>query len=54
MGNREGAIFGANRAFSSLPIRLFHALKNSQKILFIQELIDRDFALGASRYSWQK
>jgi hypothetical protein len=36
MGNPEGLIWSANRAFSTAPIRLFHALKNSQKILFLQ------------------
>jgi hypothetical protein len=37
----------ANQAFASARNRLPGALKNHQKIPFIQQLVDRDFALGA-------
>jgi hypothetical protein len=42
------------RAFAGLPNRLPEGLKNHQKIPFIQQLADRDFALGAMPLSWQK
>jgi hypothetical protein len=44
----------ANHAFAKAPNRPPDALKNPQKILFIQQLADTDFALGASRLSWHK
>jgi hypothetical protein len=43
-----------NRAFARPSNRLPTALKNLQKILFIQQLADRDFALCASPLSWHK
>jgi hypothetical protein len=43
-----------HRAFTGLPNWLPDGLKNHQKILFIQQLAERDFALGAMRLSWQK
>jgi hypothetical protein len=42
------------RAFADLLNRLPDGLKNHQKIPFIQELAERDFALGAMPLSWQK
>jgi hypothetical protein len=44
----------ANRAFAGRSNQLFGGLKNHRKTPFIQELVDTDFALGASRLSWQK
>jgi len=44
----------ANRAFAKAPNQPPDALKNSQKILFIQQLADTDFALGGLRLSWHK
>jgi hypothetical protein len=43
-----------NRAFARAPNRRFDALKYTQKIPFIQQLVDRYFALGAWRLSWHK
>jgi hypothetical protein len=43
-----------NSAFTQAPNWLPYALKNTQKIPFIQSLADRDFTLGAWRLSWQK
>jgi hypothetical protein len=43
-----------NRAFARASNRRSGALKNHQKILFIQQLAETDFALGASRLSWHK
>jgi hypothetical protein len=44
----------ANRAFAKAPNQPPDGLKNSQKILFIQQLADTDFALGGLRLSWHK
>jgi hypothetical protein len=43
-----------DRGFSQLPNRPFAALKQRQKILFIQQLDCIDFALGATALSWHK
>jgi hypothetical protein len=55
----EGAAFGdrreaPNRAFAGPRNRLSGALKNRRKTLFIQQVADRDFALGAWPLSWHK
>jgi hypothetical protein len=44
----------SNRAFAQAPNRLSDSLKNTQKLLSVQELAAEDFALGASHLSWQK
>jgi hypothetical protein len=54
MGGGNGRIQEPNRAFSYVKIQPNRALKNNRKTPFIQELMDRDFALGASRLSWHK
>jgi hypothetical protein len=43
-----------NRTFALAPNQPPDALKNSQKLPFIQQLVDTDFALGALRLSWHK
>jgi hypothetical protein len=43
-----------NEAFSKARNGGRAALKQDQKILFIQQLDRRDFALGAMRLSWHK
>jgi hypothetical protein len=52
--NFEAKNSSPNRAFAGPPNRLPDALKNTRKILFIQQLVDTDFALGAWRLSWHK
>jgi hypothetical protein len=54
MSGRNKGVGAANRAFLQVKIRPIRALKNSRKTPFIQELMDRDFALGARRLSWHK
>jgi hypothetical protein len=49
--HKESAL---NRSFSTAANRPPGALKNRPKILFIQQLDGRDFALGAMRLSWHK
>jgi hypothetical protein len=51
---RAPRFWPANRAFAGRPNRLPNALKNTRKTLPIQQLVDRDFALGASPLSWHK
>jgi hypothetical protein len=43
-----------NRAFSRALKRAEIALKKGIKILFIQQLAETDFALGAVHLSWHK
>jgi hypothetical protein len=43
-----------NHAFQTVRNRLFPALKDEQKTLSIQQVVDGDFALGAIGLSWHK
>src|SRR3974377_2250600 len=51
---RKGQNRGTNREFCRLQNRPLRGLKNSPKTLFIQDLTNSYFALGAWRLSWQK
>jgi hypothetical protein len=52
--NFQGEKSFRNRAFDGPPNRVPSTLKNTQKAPFIQGFSKADFALGASRLSWQK